>query len=306
MRDRIRSGAVGAMLVVLALVASACGDDASGGGTKEGPTITVGSFNFGESLILAEIYAQVLEANGYPVSRTFNLGSRELVYPALVDGDIDLLPEYTGSLLTHRGGVPVPDEDETYAAMVAAISADGLLALDYAPAQDKNGIVVTGATAASLGLSKVSDLAAHNGTLAFGGPPECPQRELCLLGLEQVYGLEFASFSPLDVGGPLTVAALEGGEIDVALLFTSDGVIAAKGFVLLEDDMGLQPAENVVPVTTDEIVAAYGNEFVDLLDSVSAKLTTAALSELNKRYGIDAEDADALATEWLADNGFLG
>jgi len=304
MRDRIRSRAVGAMLVVLALVASACGDDASGDGTKEGPTITVGSFNFGESLILGEIYAQVLEANGYSVSRTFNLGSRELVYPALVSGDIDLLPEYTGSLLTFQEGVPVPDEDETYAAMVAAITTDELVALDYSPAQDKNGIVVTGDTATSLGLTKVSDLAAHNGTLSFGGPPECPERPLCLLGLQDLYGLEFASFSPLDAGGPLTVAALEGGDIDVALLFTTSGVIAAKGFVLLEDDGGLQPAENVVPITTDEIIAAYGDDLVALLNAVSAKITTSGLTDLNKGYDIDAEDADALAREWLQDNGF--
>ena len=138
-----------------------------------------------------------------------------------------------------------------------------------------------------------------------GGPAECPERPLCLPGLQEVYGLEFASFQPLDVGGPITVAALEGGDIDVALLFTSDGVIAAKGFVLLEDDMNLQPAENIVPVTTDEIVAAYGDELVALLDSVSAEITTAELSELNKRYGIDAEDAEVLAREWLEANGFL-
>lgn len=306
MRDRFRSGAVGAMLVVLALVASACGDDASGGGTKEGPTITVGSTNFGEQLIVGEIYAQVLEANGYPVDRAFNLGPREIVNPALKSGDIDLMVEYTGSLLTFEGGTSTPDHEATYAALVAALAEDGLVALDFAPAEDKNGIVVTAETASDLGLVTVSDLAAHNGTLTFGGPPECPQRDLCLLGLQSVYGLEFAAFLPLDVGGPLTVAALEGGDIDVALLFTSDGVIAAKGFVLLEDDMGLQPAENVVPVTTDEIIAAYGDEFVALLDSVSAQLTTAALSELNKRYGIDAEDADTLAGEWLEDHGFLG
>lgn len=302
MQQRVRGRAVGAALVALALVVGACGDDDAT--TEEGPTITVGSFNFGESLILAEIYAQVLETNGYPVSRSFNLGSRELVYPALTDGAIDLLPEYTGSLLTFRDGVPVADEDATYAALTAAIGSDDLVALDYAPAQDKNGIVVTAATATALGLTTVGDLAAHNGTLAFGGPPECPQRDLCLLGLERVYGLEFASFSPLDVGGPITVAALKGGEIDVALLFTTSGVIAAEAFVLLEDDLGLQPAENVVPITTAEIVAAYGADLTDLLDAVSAKITTSDLTAMNKRYDIDTEDAEVIAAEWLAANGF--
>jgi osmoprotectant transport system substrate-binding protein len=110
----------------------------------------------------------------------------------------------------------------------------------------------------------------------------------------------------VDVGGPLTVEALSGGDIDVALLFTSDGVIAARGFVLLEDDMGLQPAENIVPVLRQEIIDAHGQDLVDLINRVSALITTAELSELNKRYGIDAVDADVLAREWLEDNGFLG
>lgn len=305
MRTPIRSWAVGAILIAMALVASACGDDGSGDGTKEGPTITVGSTNFGEQVILAEIYAQVLEAAGYPVERAFNLGTREIVNPALKDGQIDLMVEYTGTLLIHEGGTPTTDQDTTYAALVAAIADDGLVALAYAPGEDKNGFVVTAATAAALGVTTVSDLAAHNGTLILGGPAECPQRPLCLPGLEQVYGLEFAEFRPLDSGGPITVAALEGGEIDVAVLYTSDGVIAAKGFVLLVDDRSLQPAENIVPITTDEIIAAYGDELVALLDEVSALLTTAELSELNRRYGIDAEDADVLAREWLVDNGLL-
>jgi len=306
MRKHFRSRVVGAALIGLALIVSACGDDTgSGGDTKVGPAITIGSTNFGEQLILGEIYAQVLEANGYTVERQFNLGDREVVYPALTGGQIDLIAEYTGSLLTYKQGTPSTDSDQTAADMQAAIAADGLTALAYAPAQDRNGIVVTADTAASLGLSKVSDLAAHNGELTFGGPPECPERPLCLVGLQDLYGLEFAGFTPLDVGGPLTVAALEGGEIDVALLFTSDGVIAAKGFVLLEDDMNLQPSENVVPVVRNEIITAYGSEFTDLLDSVSAKITTAELSALNKRYGIDAVDADVLAREWLTANGFL-
>lgn len=303
MRNLFRIRAVGAAVLALALVASACGDDESGD-VPDGPTITVGSTNFGEQLILGEIYAQTLENAGYPVERSFNLGSREVVNPALKSGEIDLLVEYTGTLLTFEGGTSTTDSQETYDALIAALEASGLTAGAYAPAQDKNGFVVTADFAAANGVATVSDLAALNGTLVLGGPPECPEREFCLIGLQDVYGLEFAEFKPLDVGGPLTVAALEGGEIDVALLFTSDGVIAAKGFVLLEDDMNLQPAENLVPVLRQEIVDAYGQDLVDLLDGVSAKMTTAELSELNKRYGIDAEDADALASEWLAANGF--
>lgn len=305
MRKLFRIRTVGAALLAFALIASACGDDdGSGGVPADGPTITVGSTNFGEQLIVGEIYAQVLESAGYPVERAFNLGSREVVSPALKSGEIDMLVEYTGTLLTFEGGTSSTDSDETYNALVDVLADSGLTAAAYAPAQDKNGIVVTADFAAERGVSTTSDLAAFNGTLVFGGPPECPNREFCLIGLNGTYGLDFAEFKPLDVGGPLTVAALEGGEIDVALLFTSDGVIAAKGFVLLEDDKNLQPSENIVPVMRQEIVDAYGQDLIDLLDSVSAKITTAELSELNKRFGLDAEDADALATEWLAANGF--
>ena len=305
MRNSFRIRAVGATLLAFALVASACGDDdGSGDVPADGPTITVGSTNFGEQLILGEIYAQVLESAGYPVERKFNLGTRAVVNPALKSGEIDLLVEYTGTLLTFEGGTASTDSEETYNSLVEALAASDLVAAAYAPAQDKNGIVVTADFASERGVSTTSGLTAFNGELVFGGPPECPNRDFCLIGLNGVYGIDFAEFKPLDVGGPLTVAALEGGEIDVALLFTSDGVIAAKGFVLLEDDMSLQPAENIVPVLRQELVDAYGQDLIDLLDSVSAKITTAELSELNKRFGLDAEDADVLGKDWLAANGF--
>jgi osmoprotectant transport system substrate-binding protein len=302
MRRLFRNRVLGATLVALALVAAACGsgEDAD----TEGPTIVVGSTNFGEQEILGEIFAQALENAGYPVETKFQLGSREVVNPALKSGEIDLMAEYTGTLLTFEGGTSSTDSDQTHDDLVGVMEPQGITVLDYAPAQDKNGFVVTQATADQYGFEKVSDLAAENGNLVLGGPPECPERPLCLVGLQDVYGLEFASFQPLDVGGPLTVAALEGGEIDVALLFTSDGVIAARGFVLLEDDENLQPAENIVPVIRTEVLDQYDAALSDLLNDVASTITTAELSELNKRFGIDAEDADTLAKEWLSDNGF--
>jgi osmoprotectant transport system substrate-binding protein len=151
----------------------------------------------------------------------------------------------------------------------------------------------------------VSDLQPVAGELVFGGPPECPERPLCLQGLEEVYGLQFAEFVPLDVAGPITIAALEGGEIDVALLFTTQGIIAANGWVSLEDDMGLNPAENVVPAIRSEVADAYGDELVALLDSYSEALNTEDLTEMNKRADLDQEDPALLAGEWLAANGFV-
>ncbi len=297
----LRKGVVGATLLAVALGVAACGS----GDDADGPTIVVATFNFGESLILGEIYAQVLEAEGYAVEKNLGLGSREVVKPALESGEIGLVPEYTGSLGNFLGVTPTADEQSTWQAVKDAFEANGVTLLAYAPAQDKNGFVVTGDTAASLGLSKVSDLAPVAADLVFGGPPECPERLNCLPGLESVYGLVFAEFKPLDVGGPLTVAALEAGDVDVGVLFTTDGVIAAKGFVLLDDDQGLNPAENIVPAVRMDIVDAYGDDFVDLLNSVSAEINTPELTEMNRRAGIDQDDPADIAAQWLADKGFV-
>jgi osmoprotectant transport system substrate-binding protein len=314
---KYRNGFLGAILVVvLAMLLTACGSgEGTGTGNSttttgettttqamvEGPTITIGSANFSESALVAEIYAQVLEDAGFPVKRNLNVGNREIYAKALEDGGLDLVPEYLGSALSYLGGTPTSDTAATAQALSDAWKDAGISVLEPAPAQDKNGVVVRQDTADSLGLSKVSDLAGHD-NLVLGGPPECPEREFCLLGLQDVYGLKFAEFKPLDAGGPLTVAALEGDEIQVAILFTSDGVIAAKGFVLLDDDKGLQPAENVTPVIRTEIVDTYGDNLVNALDSVSAALTTTGLSEMNRRVGIDGDDPEQVAADWISAN----
>ena len=141
-------------------------------------------------------------------------------------------------------------------------------------------------------------------SLVLGGPPECPTRPYCLLGLQQTYGLKFKSFKALDAGGPLTVAALAGNQIQVGLLFTTSGVIAGNGWVLLKDDKNLQPADNVTPVLNDKITAAYGKDLTDLINKISAKLTTEGLTALNKQTDIDKKDPDEVAKAWLQSNGF--
>jgi len=305
MRNIRRRTIAGAAIAAFALIAAACGSGGDGG-TIEGPTITIGSANFSENALVAEIYAQALESDGYQVERKLNVGNREIYEPALESGELDLVPEYIGTMLTFLGGSATSDSDETHAALRVALEPKGLTVLDYAAAQDKNGFVVTKATAEELGVAKVSDLAAYNDTLVLGGPPECPEREFCLKGLESVYGLSFQEFRPLDVGGPITVAALEGDEIQVGLMFTSDGTILAKDFVLLEDDKGLQPAENLAPVVRTEIVDAYGDGLGETLDKVSLKLTTAELISLNKFVGIDGKDPETVAAEWLKAIGVTG
>lgn len=299
MRKFVRKRAVGAILA-MSLVAAACGS-----GDSDGEPITVGSFAFNESVIVAEIYAQALEAEDFEVERKLNLGNREVVKPALESGEVDLVPEYVGTLAGFLGATPTADSESTWNDAKAAFEETGVTLLQYSPAQDKNAYVVTAETATEYGLSTVSDLQPVAGELVFGGPPECPEREFCLIGLTEVYGLEFAEFTPLDAAGPITIAALDGGEIDVALLFTTSGIIADRGWVSLEDDMGLNPAENLVPAIRTDVVEAYGDDLTDLLNRISEALTTEDLTEMNKRADIDQEDPAALATEWLTENGFI-
>jgi osmoprotectant transport system substrate-binding protein len=303
-----RNRTVGAALLVLALAAGACG---SGDGAVEGAgeTVIVTSFNFNESTILAEIYAPVLGDRGVPVERRLNLGNREIIEPALRAGEVSLVPEYLGTFTFFLGGEPTSDVAETLGIIGPLAEEAGLALLDPAPAQNSNGYAVTRATAELYGLSSVSDLADHAETLVFGGPPECPTRELCLLGLQNVYGLTFAEFRPLDAGGPITRAALDNGQVDVALVFTTNGWIVADDLVVLTDDLGLNPVENLVPMFNAEVLASWGGPDCNLaaaLDEVSALLTTEMLIELNLRADLDGEDPADVARAWLEDMGLLG
>lgn len=267
----------------------------------------VASFDFAESEILAEIYALALEGRDFAVERRLRLGKREeAVKPALERGEVDLVPEYLGSALeVGFGGTPSADVRATWQALADAFGAVGVTVLDPSPAQNTNGVVVTAETAAALGLRAISDLVAVAPDLVFGGSPECPQRPRCLLGLTSLYGIEFGEFVALDVGGPLTAAALESGDIDVAMLFSTDGTIAAEGWVLLEDDRGLQPAENIVPVIRADALAAWGDGVAGVLNAISALLRTDQLTELNRRVGFGGETPQAVARDWLATRGLL-
>ncbi|MPZ15906.1 MAG: glycine/betaine ABC transporter substrate-binding protein [Chloroflexi bacterium] len=295
---------LGALILLMAL--SACAPAAAPGAQK--PSVTVGSTNFGEQIILAELYAQALEANEYPVERRFNLGSREIVAPALESGEIDLYPEYLATYLTFLTGDSTKassDAARTHEALQEALRAKNATVLDYASAANVNGFVVTKATADRHRLSKVSDLARVGNQLVLGGPPECPQRPFCLQGLEKSYGLKFKDFTPLDVGGPMTVAALEGNQIDVAVLFTTDAVIPAKGFVLLEDDEKLQLADNVAPVVRNDLLNEAPDDFETAVNGVTAKLTTQQLTELNRQVGIDRKSEREVAAAWLSSQGLV-
>jgi osmoprotectant transport system substrate-binding protein len=304
MRTRIRRSdpRVLGLLVLLA----ACTGSASAPPPRQPDAIRVAAFSFTESEILAELYSQALETKGYPTDPVLKAGPRELVQPALAEGLIDVVPEYAGSALTFltlgalEGTASVSD---THDALTKVVAPFGVIALAPAPAQDANAIIVTQATADLHDLVDISDLAAVGSRLVFGGPPECAQRRLCLMGLETVYGISFREFIPLDTGGPLTLQALRSGGIDVALLFTTDPAIVSEGLVVLIDDRGLQPSENITPLLRREVLSTHGDGVVQTLDAVSALLTTSDLRAMIGRV-VGGSTAREVAASWLQDHRF--
>ena len=267
--------------------------------------ITVASFAFPESVLLAEIYAQAIEGADIRVEREHSLGPRELVMPALLQGLVEFVPEYAGSGLQFLAGdgSTSPDHAITHERFAERLEPLDVTALDASPAEDQNGFAVTTETAQRYGLRTLSDLAALSRELVFGGPPECTRRPFCLPGLERSYRIAFGQvFTNLDAGGPRTVSALAEGTVDVALLFTSDGAIDLNDFVLLEDDRRLQPAENVTPVIRTGVLDRFGPSLADSVNAVSALLSTGELRTLNAEVARGATP-EQIASRWLASNG---
>ncbi|MGH2736239.1 MAG: ABC transporter substrate-binding protein [Actinomycetota bacterium] len=291
----LRAGAI-ALMLSLGACGFVGGDDGGGG------AVTVGAVTFAENQIVAEMYARVLEDAGYNVDRRFNYQSREDLLPDLSSGAVDVSPEYLASLLTALDpqATPSSDPQANVGALDPLLSERDLELLDPSEANNTNAIVVDEATAQEFGLETVSDLQPHAGRLEFGGPPECPKRRFCLEGLRDVYGLEFADFRPLDAGGPLTIAALSNGEIDVALLFSTSAVIQERGWIVLEDDQELQAAENITPVVRRDVL---DDKMEERLNRLSRVLTTETMTDLNARVEISNEDFRSVAREFLGDNG---
>jgi osmoprotectant transport system substrate-binding protein len=265
--------------------------------------VTIGSFDFAESRLLAEIYGQAIEADGVKVRRVLGIGPRELVFPALAGGLLELVPEYAGAALrfTSLGEDGGGEVDATRERLTQRLRGDHLRALDSSPAQDVNTFVITQDTAATYQLESLSDLARVSDELVFGGPPECRSRRECLPGLERVYGIDFREVLLLDAGGPTTKQALRTGAVDVALLFSTDPDVEGE-FVALADDRGLQPAENVTPLVRTEVLERFGPALAERLDAVSGRLTTDVLRRLNGEVarGVSAR---RVAARWLTAEG---
>ncbi|GAA4712904.1 ABC transporter substrate-binding protein [Pedococcus ginsenosidimutans] len=270
----------------------------SSGGAGAGG-ITVGSADFPESALLAEIYAGALKAKGVKVSTKLNIGAREVYIPALQDGSIDLIPEYTGVLAQYFDkNAKATDADGVYTELKAAVPGT-LMVLDKSAAEDKDALVMKKSKADELGVKSIADLQGKSKDLVVGGPPEWKTRMTGLPGFKKIYGLEFKQFRPLDAGGPLTLQALKSGQIDAGDLFTTDPSIAENGLVALEDPKNMYAAQNVVPLITK----SKSNPTIQgALNAVSAKLDTATLSALLKEVVSDKKDADVVAKEFLSKN----
>jgi osmoprotectant transport system substrate-binding protein len=292
-----------AALIGVAACGSGSGDPLAAGGSPVragGGTIVVGSANFPESALLAEIYAGALSAKGVTVQKRLNIGSRETYIPALKDGSIDLIPEYTGVLDQYfNKNAKATDSNAVYAELKAAVPAT-MTILNKSAAQDKDAVVVTKGTATKLSLKSIADLQAYAKNLTLGGPPEWKTRPTGVPGLKKFYNLDFKDFRPLDAGGPLSVQALKNGQVDAVNLFTTDPSIADNGFVILDDPKNLFAAQNVVPlITKSKVTPAISSS----LNAISAKLDTATLGELVKEVVVDKKDPAVVAKEFLAKNG---
>ncbi|MDQ1058620.1 osmoprotectant transport system substrate-binding protein [Arthrobacter globiformis] len=282
-----------------ALALTACGGDPMSSSSTQtaasGDSIIVGSADFPESQLIAKIYAEALKARGVQVTEKPSIGSREVTIPALKDGSIDLMPEYGGALLQYLDSATKAVTPDEVTKELGTKIPSGLTQLTASKAQDKDVLAVKKETADQHKLKSVSDLQPVAKELVLGGPPEWKTRINGVAGLKSVYGLEFKEFSALDAGGPLTLNALLSGQVQVADLFSTDPALAANNLVALEDDKNLFLSENIVPVINEKKSTATVKE---VLDKVSAALTTEDLIEMNGRVA-KFEDVGEIAKDWL-------
>ncbi len=269
--------------------------------------LTIGSKNFTEQKVLGEVYAQGLEAAGFTVSKDLNLGDEKTALAALKSGEISAYPEYTGTALLQFFGKKADelpkDEMAAYEEARKDFEADGLVALPPTPFTSSNEVAVTQETADKLSLKTISDLEGKSQDLVLYGSPECRQRLDCLLGLQQVYGLKFKKFVPVDVAQRHEV--LSNGRADVSIVFTTDPQIQREQEVLLEDDQGMFPPYNSTLVLKKETADTAGENLTKTVELIQEQLTDENMQELNARVDLDKKDPAQVAKEYLTETGLI-
>jgi glycine betaine/choline ABC-type transport system substrate-binding protein len=285
---------------------SASGNEIQKIDSASGKTITVGSKNFTEQFVLGEIYAQALEAAGYTVKKQLNLGSELIAYKALQAGKVDAYPEYTGTALTSFFGVKtadVPrDAQKAYEDAKAGFAKKQITALAPTPFENTYRLGMTKEGAAKVGNpTKISDLSSSAKDLSITGFPECKQRQDCLLGVEDTYGLKFKKF----VTSEQKYQVLDSGDADVAFIFTTDGDLASGKYVILDDDKKFFPPYNVTFNVRDEAMKNLGPEGQKVIEDVQKPLDEKVMQELNARVDIDKQKPEEVAKAYLQSAGFI-
>jgi len=312
-----------AMICALSVGLVACGsDDSDDSGSSsdstsanliesnadnEGVKLTIGSKNFTEQIVLGEIYAQGLEAAGYDVDTDLNLGSETVALQALKAGEISGYPEYVSTALTSFYDTAPEDvpgnADDAYAKVQTDVAKDGLEAFPPTPFQSANAVGLLTSKADELGVDKISDLEGKSQDLKLYGSPECRQRVDCLVGLEDNYGLDFASFTPVDIG--LRYEVLDKKQADLSIVFTTDAQLGVSDeYTILDDDKGLLPAGNVVFLTDKKTVEEAGPDYRSTIEAVQSELTEKVMQELDARVDIDKETPEDVAADYLKSAGY--
>ena len=310
--------------LALVLTVAACGDDSSSDSSStsasssdkliqentdnNGVKLTVGSKNFTEQYILGEIYAQALEAAGYDVSTDLNLGDAHVALKALEAGEISGYPEYTSTALTDLFGFApedVPgDPQQALDAAQGDLSDKGLTAYEPTSFSSANAVGLLSSTADKLGVSTISDLEGKSQDLTLYGSPECRQRIDCLVGLEQNYGLDFKSFTPVDIG--LRYEVLDKGDADLSILFTTDAqLFVSDKYTILEDDKHVIPAGNIIFIADQDVADKAGPDFASTIEKVQGDLSLEVMQELNARVAVDKEKPEDAAAEYLKQFGYI-
>jgi osmoprotectant transport system substrate-binding protein len=321
---RIHRLIASAAVTALMLATAACGGDSlessaasgdggssdSGGGDKG--TVVVGGQDFTESQVLAAIYQELLENQGYTV-QTKLVTTRDVYLPELSNGGVDIVPDYlagiTDYLNTDKNGPDAPlvssnDPDKTLAALEPLAEAKGISILPPSDATDQNAFFVTQDFADQNSLTTLSDLAALGDPIKLGAPPDCEGRSDCEGGLTKVYGLKITDLVPLDFASAQVKDAVKNGEVTMGETGTTDGTLADAGLVILEDDKGIQPAQNLTPAVNADFLKA-NPELEDVFNQLSSALTTDDLAAMNLKVDAERQKPGDVASEFLKDKGLL-
>jgi len=297
----------------LALVLSACTSGGSGSPSESTaankPAVKVGSAGFWEAAVTAEMYAQALEAKGYTVERHLEIGERPAVHAAFDAGEVNLIPEYLGGLAGQGLGITElsSDPQKAWDNMQDALSNKGWVSFDFSPGTDADGFAVRKETATQFGLVTMSDLAEVADQLVWGVAEGCPDNPVCGPGLKDTYGIDLSTLQVESLSPCSTdiATALNDSAIGVAQVCTTQPEIASMNFVLLTDDKHLQPAQNLVPIASKELADAGGTELADILNAITAKLTTEALTQLGVSIVVNHEEIADVARQFLQDNSLI-